>query len=275
MAEGEEARRAFPAQVESALAYAADNKYEYGPRFRNMALVHSVISARVMDEGIVRVTLEYQPTKKFRGATGREYLDIATDGEVLARRQLRVPRENKPWVLISIAALSVIAAAALIPYMLISEPAGNNLYVAGRTLYFLSSEPRTMPFIRYIGINDEGVYADTVLIPEGESTVFIMVNMTIFNQTSGTVNLNVGRDAAELTLESGVTLKMIDPLERRLTPVEASDPKYTVQGFIPIWGSVVMDAETQLQGYLVFEAPAGSEARSLRWAATDVATIRY
>lgn len=275
MTEGEEARRAYPVQVESALAYAAENKYEYGPKFRKLDLEHSVISARVMDDDIVRVTLEYQPAKKFRGAMGREYLDVATDGEILARRQLRVPKEDKPWVLIGLATVSIVAALVLIPLMLTQEPQGNSLYVSGRYLWFLSREPDTMPFIRYSVLTDEGGVEDLVIVPEGEGTELIMVHMTIFNQTSGSVNLNIDRNAAELTLESGTIVNMIDPIERGLSPLEESDPRYTVQGFVPIWGPVVMSSDTQLQGYLVFEVPAGSEARSLRWGATDVATIRY
>ena len=273
--EGEEARQAYPVQVDAAIAYAADNKYEYGPKFRRVDLQHSVVSARLMDEGIVRVTLEYKPAAKFRGGAGREYLDVAKDGEVLARRQLRVPKEDKPWVLISLAAISVIAAAILIPLMLTVEDNGNNLYVSGRTLWFLSSEPEKMPFIRYTGITAENEFAEFVIVPEGENTQLIMIHMTIYNQTSGSVNLNVDREAVELTLDNGTVLRPINVLEEARTPLEESDPKYTVQGFIPIWGSSVMDSNTQLAGYFVFEAPIGTDARSLRWGATDVATIRY
>lgn len=275
LTEGEEARKAFSVQVEAALTYAAENKYEYGPKFRKIDLDHTVLSARVMEEGIVRVTLGYQPKTKFRGGVGREFMDVAPDGEILSRHRLSSPKENKPWVLISLAAISVMAAVALIPLMLTTEDEGNNLYVSGRTLWFLSGEPESMPFIRYRGVSTDNEIVDFVVAPQGQGTELIMINMTIYNQTSGSVNLNINREAAELTLESGTTLKPVNILERVVPATGESDPRYTVQGFIPIWGTTVMDSKTQLTGYFVFEVPIDSKARSLRWSATDTATIRY
>lgn len=278
--EGEDARRAYPAQVEAALAYAAENKYEYGPKFRNLELTHTVVNARLMTRDIVRVTIEYRPKSKFSGASGSEYFDVDSSGAILARRQIRVPKESMPWVLMGIATLSVLAAAALVPFMLLYDGGGNPLYVSGRTLWILSEEPRSQPYIYYTGPDINGVMKDWVVVPEGEDTEMVMVELTVINQTSGSVTLLVDEDAAQLQTTDGLTVRPINILQRAGPPqtgpghVEPSR-RMLVPGFVPMWGNTVLEEDHQLKGFLVFEVPVGSEIDDLRWSATDVATIPY
>ena len=44
---GEDARKEFPVQVDAALAYASENKYEYGPRYRKLDLEYTVVGDAV------------------------------------------------------------------------------------------------------------------------------------------------------------------------------------------------------------------------------------
>ena len=96
-------RERFPVQEDLALKYVADNKYAYGPRLSKVDMEWSVLAAESVPGGIVRVTIEFRPSGPFRGTTGSEYVDVNEDGVVLARRQLRIPKENWPWVLIGLA----------------------------------------------------------------------------------------------------------------------------------------------------------------------------
>jgi len=131
---GDEATKSFPSQVSAALNYAEANKYEYGPRLRDAELTWNVVSAERMAGDIVRVRIEFMPTSGFRGNPGSEYMDIDSGGAVLARRQLSIPKENKPFVLMGFATFSVILAVVAISMMTVFKgEAGDPLYVAGRT----------------------------------------------------------------------------------------------------------------------------------------------
>ena len=271
-----EARRAFPKQVQAALAYATENTYDYGPRLRKIPLTHEVISARPMDEGITRVELSYRPSNKFAGASGREYLDVDASGEVQARRQIVVPKEQMPWVLIGVAAVSVVAALVLVPFILLRSPAVDELYVSGRTLYVRSERPKLQPYLSYDAIDNEGTPRTWLIVPEGTGTAIAWVDVTLTNATSGAVNLSIDTDAAELTTEDGIIFTPIDVFERVLWPAEGAevDPRMDTL-LLPLWGSRVLQSNEQIQGFVAFEVPAGSKFKSLRWVATDVVNIRY
>ena len=273
----EAARKAFPAQVESALVYAAENTYDYGPRLRNVPLTYEVISARPMEEGITRVELSYRPAAvNFRGASGSEYLDVDATGAVLARRQILVPKEQMPWVLISVAAVSVLAAMVLVPFIFLRSPAVDDLYVAGRTLWVRSERPKLQPYLSYNADDTEGIPRTWLIVPEGTGTAIAWIDITLINQTSGSVNLSIDSDAAELTTEDGIIFTPIDVFERIRWPAEGAevDPRMDTL-LLPLWGSRVLESNHQIEGFLAFEVPAGSKFKALRWAATDVANIPY
>lgn len=273
---GDDARRAFPVHVEAALNYAEDNKYDYGPKYRNMDLEYEIVEARRVAEGIVRVTLEYTPTGKFRGKSGTEYMDVDDNGGVLARRQVRVPKENLPWVLIGVAAISVIAAAILVPVITFVEEAVDPLYVAGRTLYVRSEQPRILPVIYYQqGENTDGEILEWVIVPAGTGTELAMVDITVTNATSGAVNLTIDESAVELTTADNAVYRPINVLTRAGQPVGEIDRRLQVIGFVPMWGSLVLEKGTEVRGKMVFEIPTGSKIKTLRWLASDIATIRY
>ncbi len=272
----EAARKAFPVQVEAALKYAAENTYDYGPRLRNVPLTHEVTSARPMDQGITRVELAYRPSAKFAGVSGSEYLDVDAAGVVQARRQIVLPKEQMPWVLVSIAAVSVLAAVILVPFILLRSPAVDNLYVAGRTLWVRSELPKLQPYLSYNADDNEGTPRTWLIVPEGSGTAIAWIDITLINQTSGSVSLSIDSDAAELTTEDGLIFTPIDVFERVRWPAEGAevDPRMDTL-MLPLWGSRVLESEQQIEGFLAFEVPVGSKFKSLRWAATDVANIRY
>lgn len=273
---GDEARKAFPRQVEAAIGYAASNKYDYGPRIRNLELEYTVTSALPMSDDITRVVLAYRPAGKFRGAAGSEYLDVDRQGVVQARRQINVAKESMPWVLVGLATLSIVAALVLVPVMLIMEPKGDPLFVAGRTLWVRSGLPKVQPYVTYDAVDSEGAPRKWIIVPEGEGTAIAWVNITLINQISGSVTLAIDTDAVEMITEDGITVRPIDIFERVQWPAEGStvDSRLNVLD-IPLWGNRVLESGQQISGFMAFEVPVGSKFVSLRWAATDVANIRY
>ena len=271
---GDAAREAFPSQVAAALAYAADNKYDYGPRFSKRNLAYEVAGAEPMGGGLTRVQLEYRPANSFRGASGTEYLDVDESGSVRARRQVRIPKESLPWVLMGIAAVSVILAAVVVPLILFTEETGDPLYVAGRTLFIRSEKPKTQEVLYYTGLDVNAELRNWQLLPAGTGTELALIEITVINQTSGSVSMVVDRGAAELRLEDGLLVRPID-IVSGVTPVETTDPRLNVPGFIPIWGSFELNKDQQITGWLVFEVPKGSSFKDMRWKASDSATVRY
>jgi hypothetical protein len=272
---GEEATKNFPNQVSAALSYARANKYEYGPRLRDADLTWNVVSAERMSGGIVRVRLEFMPTSGFRGNPGLEYMDIDGSGAVLARRQLSIPKENKPVVLMAIATFSVILAVVSISMMTVFKSEGGDpLYIAGRTLWIRAEEPKQQQFITYRGSDIDGTVYNWAMKPEDEANnELVYVKITLINQTSGTVNLVVDESSSTLLDTKRTAYEPIDTIARAYTTEAA--PKYAVAGFVPMWGTVKLNANEQVTGMMVYELPRDSSFSELRWTASDSVSIRY
>jgi len=272
---GDEARKYYSAQIDAAIKYAGNNRYEYGPRMRETELQWDVSNVERMANDIVRVTLEYSPTSGFRGDPGTEYLDVDANGEILARRQTRVPKENKPVVLMGIAAFSVVLALVLISMMtFIDQDGGDPLYVAGRTLWIRAEVPKTQQFIIYKGADTQVTLYNWALVPDDESeNELAFVEVTIHNQTSGSVRMVVDEEAATLLDTNNRVYEPINTIERAYT-AEFSE-KFNVPGFQPMWGSIELNEKQQVVGMLVFEVPKDSGFKELRWSASDTASIKY
>ncbi len=271
----EAARERFPAQVDAALAYVAENKYAYGPRLSRTEMEWTVTAAQPVSHGMVRVTVEYTPSGPFRGTSGSEYLDVDEQGAVLARRQIRTPKEAKPWLLISLAAISVIAAAVLVPFILIRSDAVDNLYVQGRTLWMRAERPVVQDAVHYKGKDTAGNTHDWAVTPLDVGTDIAVVEVTIINATSGSVVLVVDETAAELRLED-----IHEPVRpvlilARSQPTDNYRSDLAYPEFIPIWGSLTINEGHQVQGHMAFEVPEGANIREFRWRATDSMTVRY
>ena len=272
---GEEAVKSFPIHVSGALEYARANKYEYGPRLRDAELTWNVVSAEKMAGDMVRVRLEFIPTSGFRGDPGSEYMDIDAGGAVLARRQLSVPKENKPFMLMGITAFSVILAVVLISMLTVFKTEGGDpLYIAGRTLWIRAEEPKQQQFITYQGADTNGIIYNWAMKPEDEANnELVYVKVTLNNETSGVVNLIVDESSALLLDSNKSAYQPIDTISRAYSAEAA--PRFLVPGFIPIWGTVKMNGGDQVTGMMVFELPRGSSFSELRWTASDSVTIRY
>jgi hypothetical protein len=229
-----------------------------------------------MANDIVRVRLEYSPITSFRGDPGIEYMDVDAGCAILARRQIRVPKENKPYVLIGITAFSVVLAVVLVSLMTVFKPEGGDpQYVAGRTLWIRAEDPESQQFIVYSGDDQGGLTRTWAMAPEDvENNELVFVEITLINQSSATVSLVIDEKAARLLDGNRTDYSPINSID---TAYAATDDyaQYNVPGFSPMWGSVTLNTGQQIQGMLVFELPKGSEFTELRWSASDSAIIRY
>ncbi|MCH8116183.1 MAG: hypothetical protein IIB25_11980 [Chloroflexi bacterium] len=275
IARGQDASATFPGQVRAALEYAAANQYEYGPRMRDVELTWDVVSAESMTNNIVRVRLEYSPTTSFRGDPGIEYLDVDPGGAILARRQVRVPKENKPVVLMGITAFSVVLAVVLISLMTVFKPEGGDpQYVAGRVLWIRAERPEAQQYILYSGADTSGNLTTWAMEPDNiEENELVFVKVRLINQTSGTVSLVIDEEAATLLDGNRTSYKPLNTIEAAYQA--ENNPLYNVAGFIPMWGSLQLNQGEEVAGMLVFELPKGSSFSELRWNASDSAIIRY
>ncbi|MBN4064296.1 hypothetical protein JYU04_01020 [Dehalococcoides mccartyi] len=272
---GDEAVSSYPNQVKAALEYAAANKYDYGPSIRDADLNWNVISVEPMANDIARVRIGYMPVSGFRGDPGSEYMDVDASGGVLARRQISIPKENSPMVLMGVTAFSVVLAVVLISLMTVFKSDGvDPLYVAGRTLWIRAEEPKQQQYITYTGADIDGTIHNWAMKPDDEAdNELVYIKVTLINQTSGTVNIVVDEKSATLLDSNLITYRPIDTISSAYSA--ESVPKYNVPGFVPLWGSVKLNGSEQVAGMLVFELPRGSSYSELRWAATDSASIKY
>ena len=272
---GVDAINIFPMQVQAALDYAKDNVYEYGPAFRDTEISWDVISAESMSDEIVRVRIEFAPVSGFRGDPGVEYMDVDSDGIILARRQVSIPKESKPLALMGITAFSVVLAVVVISLMTVfKSDDGDPLYVAGRILWIRSEIPVSQKVISYVGNDVDGTAYNWQIRPEDEvNNELVFVKITLINQTSGSVNMVLDEDAATLLDDERNSYNPINTIERAATVSATSE--FNVPGFVPLWGTLVLNTGQQVAGMLVYEMPRNSNFDELRWNASDSAIIRY
>jgi hypothetical protein len=272
---GADAIKIFPMQVQAALDYAKENTYEYGPALRDAKITWDVISAESMSDDIVRVRVGFAPVSGFRGDPGVEYMDVDSGGTILARRQVSIPKESKPVALMGIAAFSVVLAVVVISLMTVFKPEGGDpLYVAGRILWIRSEIPVSQKVISYVGNDVDGTAYNWEIRPEDEvNNELVFIKITLINQTSGSVNMVLDEDAAILIDGDRKSYNPINTIERAKTANAASE--FNVPGFVPLWGTLVLNTGQQVAGMLVYELPSNSTFDELRWNASDSAIIRY
>ena len=272
---GGDAIEKFPLQVQAARNYAEENSYEYGPAFRDTEIAWDVISGESMSDDIVRVYIGFAPVSGFRGDPGVEYMDVDSGGAVLARRQISIPKENRPVGLMVFTALSVVVAVVVISWLTVFKPEGGDpLYVAGRTLWIRSEVPVSQKIISYVGNDVKGIAHNWEMRPDDEANnELVFVKITLINQVSGSVNLVLDEGAATLLDGNRTKYNPINVIERAVTADADSD--YNVPSFVPLWGTLVLNTGQQVAGMLVFELPRNSSFDELRWNASDSAIIRY
>jgi len=269
---------AFAREIDAALAFASDNVYAYGPKWSKRKLVWDVASAEREGE-VVRVTLDYRPEGAFKGQPGSEWIEVAADGTVSARNQIRSPREQLPWVLIGIATVAVVAAAVLVPWFLLWGPVeGDDPGAArGRALWMRSSEVDVAPRFYFTGLNVAGETHSWIIVPEEEGNELALVRVELHNDSSATAHVLIDEEAARLESADYVRYSPIDPLVRILALAEGEEmeAEYTRTDFIPVWGSVDIGTDEALIGMMIFEVRAGSTFTTFRWLATNHMTRHY
>ena len=272
----DEVRSRYPKLADAALDYVKSNRYDYGPRLRGVDMDWEIAGGSDVGDGILRIFIEYTPLKSFRGRSGSEYVDLGRDGSVVARRQLRVPKENLPYVLIGLAAASVVALIA-VQVLVWFEPfeGGPELYVSGRTLYLRSELPKVQRHVEYDAPISTGEVVRWAISPTGDGTDLVIVEVTLINATSGAVQMVVDRDAAELRIVDSVGVKPVNLLERSYSVEVDPSSRWHIPDFRAMWGSYTLNRNEQLSGHLVFEVPAGSEFSEFRWAAGDSPRVSY
>jgi hypothetical protein len=159
--------------------------------------------------------------------------------------------------------------------MTIFKPeSGDPLYVAGRTLWIRAERPISQQFIVYSGADLSGTIHTWAMKPDDEeNNVLAYIEVTLINQTSGTVNLVIDESAATLMDGNRSSYEPVNTIDRTYSAEDS--PTFNVPEFIPMWGTLKLSVGEQVTGMLVFEIPRGSTFKEMRWKASDSAVIRY
>ena len=274
--DGDAARDSHPTEVAAALQYAEQNKYDYGPKLRDAEFQWEINGVATMDNGISRVFIDYTPSASFRGSSGSEFIDVDSSGAVLARRQIRVPKQNLPVVLVALTVVSLVALA-VVEVLLWANPfeSGPELYVAGRTLWIRAELPRSQPYVVYNAPSSAGDVNQWAIQPEGQGTEIVIVETVLTNQTSGAVRMVIDGEAAELRIKGSIALKPINVIGRSYVVESSPNDRYLDPEFRLMWGGFTLNQGEELRGHIVFEAPIGSDFSDFRWLAGDTAVVRY
>lgn len=263
--------RLTPAE-DSALARARSDKQPYG-RWKKRELEYGVAGSEHVGD-VTRVRITYRPATGFRGKPGEEVIEVAAAGEIVRREQLHQPQEAFPWVLAAFAGLSAIAAAALIPLIIINPVRGDPLYVPGRILWMRVSEPAVVPEVHFQNLDISGNLSSFAISPSTRESSLAVIQVTLINQQSNEVVVVIDDKAASMLSTAGDTYRPIDTVLRSL-PVKSIDPRFTYTGFVPLWTTVNLKSGEQVTGMLVFEVPPGARFKEFRWDASDSMIVRF
>ena len=265
------APRLSPAE-ESALARARSDKDPYG-RWKKKELEYGVAGSEHVGD-VTRVRVTYRPAGGFHGRSGEEVIQVGPGGEIVARQQLHQPQEAFPWVLAALASISAVAAAVLIPLIIINPEKGDPLYVPGRILWMRVSEPAVVREVHFQNLDLAGNTSNFAITPSTPDSSLAVIQVTLINQQSHDVVVVVDEKAASILSEAGNTYRPIDTVVRSES-VAAIDNKYTYAGFVPLWTTVNLASGEQVSGMLVFEVPPGTRFKEFRWDATDSMLVRF
>ena len=261
-------------KVAKSIEYLKNNLYEYGPSLKNANLSYVVTKIETQSPKILRIYFEFKDEKNINSKSGLEYIDIDNNDVIQVRRIINKPKENFPWPIFTLAIISIIIAAIFVTYRVYwMDTDGDNLYLAGRSLWVKSDEPVTQEFITYIGNDVNGNEQYWAISPINQESNLLFVKLSLINYGSGTVKIVIDENASTLYDEKSVQYKPINPIERTYAS-EKSD-KYMVNGFIPLWGPVQLDPQEQVTGMLIFEIPEYTIAEQLKWDAGDLIMFTY
>ena len=148
-------------------------------------------------------------------------------------------------------------------------------YVQGRTLAMRAETPIIQDAVHYVGLDTTDRQHNWAIEPVNSGTDIAVVEVTIINATSGSVHLVVDRDAAELWLRDvSEGVKPVNVIDRAI-PTDSYNPGLNFAGFIPIWGSLTLNSNEQIHGYMVFEVPEGATPSEFLWRASDIMSVSY
>jgi hypothetical protein len=263
--------RLTPAE-EMALALARADRQPYG-RWKKKDLEYAVAGSEHVGD-ITRVRITYRPASGFRGRPGEEVIQIGAGGDVIAREQLHPPQEAFPWVLTTIAALSVIVAAVLVPLIIFNPVQGDPLYVPGRILWMRVTEPALVTAVHFQNLDINGNQTSFAISPASQAARLAVIQVTLINQQSHDVVVVVDEKAASMLTGADQTVRPIDTVKASVA-VEKLDTRLVYTGFVPLWTTVNLAAGEQVSGMLVFEVPPGTTFKEFRWDATDSMIVRF
>lgn len=268
-------REAFSRAEAVALAYVDEDRSPYGGPMARRELSFEVLETQRLGADI-RVRIGYRPSSGFSGRPGEEWILVNPDGEVRARELIGRPKENPPWVLISIATLSVIAAVILIPLIVIrSDPTGDPLYRAGRTLWMRASQPDLVEEVQYGGRTLDGEVVNFRIAGPANDWKLAVIHVSLFNQTSQQVSVAIDENAALLRDVDDNEYRPINVVLRSQAMSGPIDPQFRYPDFIGLWRSIVIRAGESVAGMLLFEVPPDFEADRLTWEASDTIQVGF
>lgn len=263
--------RLTPAE-EAALARARADKKPYR-RWGKKDLEYAVAGSEHVGD-ITRVRVTYRPATGFRGRPGEEVIQVGPGGEIVAREQLHQPQDAFPWVLATLAAVSALAAAVLIPLIIINPVQGDPLYVPGRILWMRVSAPSVVSAVHFQNPDINGNLTNFAISPAGPDARLAVLQVTLINQQSHDVVVVIDEQAASALTELNETVKPIDTVVRSIA-VAAVDPRFVYAGFVPLWDTINLKSGEQVTGMMVFEVPPGTRFKEFRWDATDSMIVRF
>lgn len=145
----------------------------------------------------------------------------------------------------------------------------------GHTVWVRVDKPVMQPVIHYTSTDSHGVSHDRVIRRQEDANMLVMMEMTVINYLMHDVQATVNQDNIELVATDGTVFHPINTVTRTLHPDDGLDQEFTVPDFTPVWGAHTLSPGEQLEGYLVFESPPGTEFTEFHWQGPNKVTARF
>ena len=178
------------------------------------------------------------------------------------------------WCLVAFFALAALVACSGDGGLLTPGQAGR-----GEALVVVLEDMRRVPEVRYLG-RDAAHYR---VAPSSDDQELLVVRLTVYNEGSTTVLMNLNEEAAELRgfgLDEKYRPLDVTPTNttnvRKVEDTHSSEGRYMpfLSGIIGTNDSPGLPLNHALEGWMVFEVPTGTRIREFKWEAGDSIFLR-
>ena len=135
---------------------------------------------------------------------------------------------------------------------------------AGRSLEIQVDKPIKLENLDFVHLNGE----HNRLFPKASNRILALVEVTVINRTSTVIPIKIDENASQLGDSRGQTINPLNPFENNQLINIQNEPIKDIYSPL-LWGDIELARNTQVSGWMIFDAPRGLRLNSFTWDEVD------